>query len=112
MARAAAPLASDAAVVVAAGAAWRTELSAWLQQHRIYPDAARRDGEQGRVVVRFTVDRTGQVLDVTLVDSSGFPSLDEAAQAMLRDAHLPPFPMGMAQARITATVPIRYTLRQ
>lgn len=103
---------SNAAAMTAAGAAWRAALSTWLQDHKTYPDAARRTGEQGRVVVRFTVDRTGRVEDVVLVSSSGSASLDEAAQAMLRDARLPPFPAGMTQAQVTATVPIRYALEQ
>ncbi len=112
VAHAAAPSAPDAAATAAAGAAWRAGLSAWLREHTIYPDAARRDGEQGRVVVRFTVDRAGQVLDVALVGSSGSASLDQAAQAMLRGARLPAFPTAMAQAQTTITVPIRYTLQQ
>ena len=102
----------NAAAMAAGGAAWRAALSTWLQDHKTYPDAARRAGEQGRVVVRFTVDRTGRVEDVVLVSSSGSASLDEAAQAMLRGARLPPFPAGMTQAQVTATVPIRYALEQ
>ena len=33
-------------------------------------------------------------------------------EAMLRGAHLPPFPPGMAEAQITATVPIHYELER
>ncbi len=102
----------DAAASAAAGAAWRAALSAWLQGHRTYPQAARRNEEQGRVVVRVTVDRTGQVLGVSLADGSGSAALDEAAQAMLRGARLPPFPAGMTRDQVTVTVPIRYALER
>ncbi|MBV9783984.1 MAG: energy transducer TonB [Acidisphaera sp.] len=85
--------------------AWRAALSAWLQAHKTYPQAARRNGEEGRAVVRFTVDRDGRVLDVELVGSSGSQSLDDAAQAMLRGAHLPP-----PVRQLTVTVPVRYRL--
>lgn len=61
-------------------------------------------------MLRFTVDRTGRVLQVTLVSSSGSATLDEAAQAMLRGAQVPPFPSAMTETEITATVPIRYAL--
>jgi protein TonB len=89
---------------------WQRELSGWLAAHKTYPDAARQRGEQGPVVLRFTVDRSGKVLDVALVSGSGSPRLDDAAQAMLRNASLPPFPAAMPQERITATVQIRYRL--
>jgi TonB family protein len=49
-------------------------------------------------------------LQVSLVGSSGSAILDDAAQAMLRGARLPPFPSGMEQTQVTATVPIRYEL--
>jgi protein TonB len=89
---------------------WQRELSGWLAAHKTYPDAARQRGEQGHVVLRFTVERSGKVLEVTLVSGSGSPRLDEAAQAMLRNASLPPFPAQMPQERVTATVQIRYRL--
>jgi protein TonB len=91
-------------------AAWRSALAEWLQQHKTYPEGARSEGAEGRVTVRFTIDRDGRVLDVALVRSSGAPILDEAAQAMLRGARLPPFPPGMTQDRVTVTLPIRYGL--
>ena len=96
----------------AAGADWRGSLAAWLQSHKTYPDEARRDGQEGRAVIRFTAGRDGQILDFALVSSSGSAALDGAAQAMFRGARLPPFPAGMAQDRITVTVPIRFTLER
>jgi len=91
-------------------AGWRAELAAWLQAHKTYPDAARREGEQGRVVLRFTMDRSGRVLQVALAASSGSAILDNAAQAFLREARLPPLPAAMSEDQISVTVPIRYTL--
>ena len=90
------------------GEVWRGALAAWLQAHRTYPDAARQDGVEGRVIVRFTMDRNGTVLEVALVRSSGSTVLDDAAVAMLRGAHLPPPPQ--ASDRISITLPIRYSL--
>jgi len=89
---------------------WQRDLSGWLAAHKTYPDAARQRGEQGPVVLRFTVDRSGKVLEVTLLSGSGSPRLDDAAQAMLRNASLPPFPAAMPQEKVTATVQIRYRL--
>jgi len=91
---------------------WREALATWLQTHKVYPDLARRRGEEGRAVLRFTVARGGQVLDVTLLHSTGSDALDQAAQALLRGAAVPPFPPGMTQPAITVTVPIRYELER
>ena len=91
---------------------WRAALSAWLQSHRTYPDEARRNNDEGAVLIRFVVDREGHVVSVAVMQGSGHPSLDEAAIAMLRGARLPPFPPDMAQAMTTVTVPIRYRLER
>ena len=89
---------------------WQRALAAWLGANKTYPEAARRRGAEGGVVLRFTADRSGRVLDVELVQSAGSPILDNAAQSMLRGATLPPFPPRMAQDRVTVTVQIRYSL--
>jgi len=91
---------------------WQNALGAWLGAHKRYPEPARRRAEQGRVVVRFTVTRDGQVLDVALVDGSGFPALDEAAQTLIRNAQLPAFPASMTTAQVNVTVPIQYSLER
>jgi periplasmic protein TonB len=63
-------------------------------------------------VVRFTITRDGRVVSVDLVSGSGSASLDDAAQAMLRGATLPPFPSVLPEAQIAVTLPIRYSLEQ
>lgn len=89
---------------------WLANVTEWLLAHRSYPEMARRLGRQGTVLVRFTVDREGHVLDVSLAQGSGSELLDQAAQALLRNAHLPPFPPDMRLPRQSVTVPIRYRL--
>ncbi len=110
---AALPPSSSAASPPAAAAyssgAWQGALAAWLQAHKRYPEQARRDGIEGRVVVRFAVDREGTVKQVNLVHSSGSSELDEAAMAMLRGSHLPP-PPAPAPDTISITLPIHYSL--
>jgi protein TonB len=50
------------------------------------------------------------VLAVSLLQSAGSSVLDSAAEALVRDATLPPFPAVMTQQTTTVTVTIRYTL--
>ncbi len=89
---------------------WQSALGAWLQAHKSYPAEARRRDEQGRAIVRFKVEHTGQVLDVELVSGTGSVILDDAVKHMLTGATVPPFPPGMDQDQITVTVQLRYKL--
>jgi len=89
---------------------YRALLSAWLESHKRYPDSARQRGEEGRAVLRFTVDRSGRVLDFAVAQSSGYPDLDASIEQMMRGALLPPFPASMPQPRIDVSVTIRFSL--
>jgi protein TonB len=85
-------------------------VGAWLAAHKIYPEEARRRGEEGRLAIRFTMDRSGQVTAVEVVRGSGSALLDGAALTMLKDARLPPLPEATRQPTITVTVQIRFAL--
>ncbi len=89
---------------------WQSEVAAWIEAHKNYPEIARRRSEEGQVTVRFTVDHDGHVLKVELPGESGSHTLDEATRTMLQGAHLPPFPASMTQSEITLTVHVRYSL--
>jgi periplasmic protein TonB len=104
-----APAAPVAAPVV--DPRWQASVSAWLASRKVYPEEARRRGEEGRVGVRLTVDRSGRVEDVTVVAASGSALLDAAALGLLRHAMVPAFPPEMTQPRVTIATVIRYVLR-
>lgn len=89
---------------------WQRSLAAWLAAHKVYPELARRRGVEGSVGLRFTADRSGRVLNVSVVSSAGSALLDAAAEKMVADATVPPFPAGMPQQTATLTVTIRYAL--
>ena len=95
-----------------ASAGYRALLSAWLESHKRYPDAARQRGEEGRAVLRFSVDRSGRVIDFAVTSSSGYPDLDQSIEEMMRGATLPPFPAGMPQREMQVSVTIRFSLRR
>lgn len=91
-------------------AAWVASLAAWLQGHRVYPEDARRQGQEGLVIVRLIVTRDGRITEAGIIRSSGTGVLDQAALSIFRNAKLPPFPIGMPDEQRTVTVPIRYHL--
>jgi protein TonB len=89
---------------------YRAALSAWLENHKRYPDSARQRGEEGRAVLRFRVDRSGRVLTYALASSTGYPDLDAAIDAMMRGATLPPFPADMTSSDVEVSVTVRFSL--
>jgi protein TonB len=89
---------------------WQQALESWIASHKVYPKEAQRRGEEGMVTLRFTVEPSGQVVDVAVVRGSGSARLDAAAEALLHGAALPPFDPSMRQAPITTTMRIHYAL--
>jgi len=85
-------------------------VSAWLEAHKRYPAYARERGEEGSVALRFRVDRSGRVLDHTLLSGSGYADLDAGVDEMIRGAQLPPFPAGMTASQIEVSVKILFNL--
>jgi protein TonB len=63
----------------------------------------------GRVVLSFTVSRSGNLISARIAKSGGHPALDQATLAMARAAApFPPMPAGMNRASMSFTVPVQY----
>jgi TonB family protein len=67
-------------------------------------------GAKGRVELRFTVERDGRLSAVSVVKSSGTPSLDRAAQNALVSSRLLPLPSDFGPARVTIGVTFLYNM--
>lgn len=72
-----------------------------------YPKRARRMGWEGTVVLSFSVDENGNVYDIQVIHSSGYPDLDQAAISALRQWKFAPKP-GKPEEKGRLTV--RFTL--
>jgi len=92
--------------------AWQTSLVRHLEQYKRYPSDAQSRGEEGVVLLSFSVDRAGHVLERHVLHSSGYPALDDEVMSMIERAQpLPPFPPTMTEAKLDLTVPIRFSLK-
>ncbi len=105
---AAAPSGGAGRPVAGTMAAYTRTLGLWLTQHEHYPDRARRNGEQGTVIVRVVIERDGQVSDLAVVQSSGNAALDDAALETWRRDRPPPLPPDIPQAVLR--VPVHFKL--
>ena len=69
-----------------------------------YPMSARRAGQEGKVVVQFTVDDRGYVVDATVLSPSPYPALNEEALRTVRRFRAKP------GVRATTSQPIIFRL--
>lgn len=83
-----------------------------LNQNKIYPAMARRLEQQGRVLLKITVDKSGKLLDLKMLKESPFGSLNEAALQMVKKVdQFPPLPKELSHEVVTFNVPVEYKLR-
>lgn len=75
-----------------------------------YPAAARRRGEEGRVVLRVELDERGQVSNAAVATASGSRWLDEAALAAVRKWTCEPARRGGEVVRATAQQAFSFVL--
>jgi protein TonB len=83
-----------------------------LERNKNYPAQARQRRQQGRAMLRFAIDRDGNVLNYKIEKSSGYELLDrEVIEMIKRASPLPPMPPEMAGSRFEALVPVPFVLR-
>jgi protein TonB len=77
-----------------------------IVRNLVFPPAARRMGWSGKVLISFVVCRDGQVSEIRIVESTGYPVLDRSAVDTIRK--VAPFPKAPVEAELT--MPIVYRL--
>jgi periplasmic protein TonB len=75
-----------------------------------YPPIARRNGEQGRVLLRVLVAPDGTTQDIVLKTSSGHERLDQAALDTVRQWRFVPARVGREAVAAWVVVPISFSL--
>jgi protein TonB len=101
------PAEGDKAARARAEASWRSEVMRQLNRFKRVPDAARARRGRWEVLVAFTLDRTGQIVEVQIAKSSGVPVLDEEALALIGRVRFQPPP----GATLSFTLPISFGVR-
>ena len=75
-----------------------------------YPDSARREGKEGRVVLRVLVDEEGKSKSVEVNDSSGSETLDRAAAEVIKRWRFSPARYGNKSVESWVKIPIDFRL--
>jgi protein TonB len=76
-----------------------------------YPRKARRMGYEGIVMLKVLVDENGQVDDLMVLESSGYPILDHTALASVRKWLFEPGTEGGIKKKMWVRVPVRFRLK-
>ncbi len=107
-----APVASavSAGASASAIASYNARVRAHLMRFHSYPSGA--GGQRGVVRLVFTLGRGGQVLSSRLGGSSGNPTFDARALALVRQAQpFPAFPPEVTQGAMGFSVPVEFMVR-
>jgi protein TonB len=88
-----------------------SQVSFAVRPNPIYPARARRNNEQGVVMVRVLIDVTGRPTNVSLQASSGHPALDESALSAVKAAQFRPYTEGGVPQPVWVNVPIKFVLQ-
>ena len=92
---------------------YRKKVYARIQGAKQYPYSARRAGMEGRVVVRFTIGRNGELKSVSVVTPCPYPMLNSDALAWVQRAcPFPAFPSEALESNMVFTYGLRYELTE
>ena len=75
-----------------------------------YPEIALRRDQQGRVMLRVSVSADGRPLEVNVAQTSGYPALDAAALAAVRQWRFVPATQAGIPVAAIAEVPVRFRI--
>lgn len=92
-----------------------TQYVSTLNNHTLknirYPSRAQRRKWEGNVVLKITIDSSGQVQDIKVLEESSYSSLNrEALRSVERANPYPAIPTSMGVDNYSFTVPIRFKL--
>jgi protein TonB len=92
---------------------YRRKVYSRIASAKRYPYSARRAGMEGKVVVRFTISRDGELISVSVVQPCEYSLLNsDALEWVRRAAPFPPFPAEAEESSMSFTYSLRYELTE
>ena len=90
---------------------YRSNLLKKTYQHIVYPESAIDKNQEGDVILRITIDRSGKVLEIKYDLRARFNSLNKAAKSALNNAQpFPKVPQRVKGESFELLMPIRFRL--
>ncbi len=83
-----------------------------IAQAKVYPPIARERKQQGKAFLSFKLDKEGQILELSIENSSGYKILDQAAMKAIKEAApFPTIPASLNKKYASLKIPISFVLR-
>lgn len=92
------------------GEDWNT-FPAWVAQNVEYPEPARRDGIQGRVMLRFVIEKDGSLSNIEVLSSSNQMLSDAAVATLKKSPKWTPGKQLRKPVRVMFEFPVDFRLR-
>jgi protein TonB len=90
---------------------YRTLIFSQIQSHKNYPVSSRRLQQEGTVQVSFVVRTDGSISGISVSQSSGYSSLDQAAiDSVNASSPLPEIPDELNQSQLNLTIALEFSL--
>ena len=87
--------------------------SQWVTANLVYPHRSKAAGSEGKVRLRFTIEKDGKLDDVSVIESSGDPLLDaEALRVVSSSPDWKPGAFHGKPAKVTFTFPVIFQLKK
>ena len=90
-------------------ARWQSQLMGHLNRRKQYPRSSQSRREEGVVLLKFSIDKAGNVLSSSIARSSGHADLDKAALTMISRASPVPAPPAEVAGK-PISIPIEFDL--
>ncbi len=89
---------------------YKAQLRSRIEENKFYPMAARRMGQTGTVIVAFTLQGDGSIINIRIDNSSGNPSLDSAGlEAVKKVGKFKAIPSELNASSLDMSVPIKFS---
>ena len=87
------------------------QFSKWVNERLVYPEIAKENGVQGKVMLQFTIEKDGRVTNVRVLRGVD-PSIDkEAVRVVSSSPRWKPGELDGRKVRVTYTFPVIFQLR-
>lgn len=84
-----------------------------IESQKRYPSRSKRQGNEGTVVLRFTILKTGEIRDLELISGSPFDDINEAALKAVRKAMpFPNLPDEIGRDFLKLVIPFNFELKK
>ena len=91
---------------------YKARLRRLIASYKKYPARAKRNGDEGTVMLAFSLSANGNISNIRVTQSSGSNSLDQAAMSTLKKiSGKLPFPVGINRKQWQLSLPLVYHLR-